>query len=239
MTKIAQYKICIDPGHGGKDPGAIGPSGTKEKDITLAIALKLKPLLENRGIEIYLTRTADIFVDLSIRAKMANEAHADYFVSIHCNSAINPQAHGIETYCYVKSEKAEKLANMVQSEIVKATGLMDRGVKTANFAVLRETKMPAILIETAFISNINEEKLFKNVVFQDKIAIAIAKGLCRYLGIEYMGELNMEEIQEVSSWAKEAWEWGREKGITDGTRPKDAATREEIVTMLYRMNGGK
>lgn len=223
-------KVFLDAGHGGKDPGVIGPSGTKEKDITLAIAKNVAELLKTVGIETMLTRDNDTFIELSARAVRANRAEANYFISIHCNAATSNQAHGTETYCYVKGGEAEKLANMVQSEIVKATGLVNRGIKTANFAVLRETKMPAILIEVAFISNPNEEKLLKDVAFQDKIAMAVAKGFCQYIE-----ESNVSKTQEASLWAKEAWEWGEEKGITDGCRPKDTATREEILTMLYRM----
>lgn len=238
-------KICIDPGHGQHDPGAVGPGGTKEKDVTLSVALKLGEKLKYNGFDIVYTRTNDNpgfpkeqRQNLAQRVSIANTSRADCFISIHCNSATSRTAHGTETYCVQLGYGAEKLARVIQKEIITATGLADRGVKTANFYVLKYTQMPATLIETAFISNPNEERLLKDPEFQNKVATAIAKGVCKFAGIKWE-ESNMEETQEVSTWAKEAWEWAKKKGITDGTRPKDTATREEIVTMLYRMNGGK
>lgn len=195
-------KIVIDAGHGGKDPGAIGPAGTKEKDVALAIAKKVAALLKSAGIDAQLTRDSDVFVELNTRANKANAAKANYFVSIHCNSATSPQAHGTETYCYAKGAEGEKLAANVQRALIKELKLADRGVKTANYAVLRETRMPAILVELAFISNPKEEALLRNELFQDLAAKAIAEGICEYLNIKLPNQNTAQKLTNV----KEAYD---------------------------------
>jgi N-acetylmuramoyl-L-alanine amidase len=175
-------KIVIDPGHGGKDPGAVGPSGLKEAHVNLQVALKVAEKLRKAGVEVKLTRTNDVFVDLQPRCDIANSFNADYFVSIHCNAAGTPQAHGTETYCYKFGGKGEVLAKAIQAELIAVTGRADRGVKTANYYVLRRTNMPAALIELAFISNLEEERLLASVDYQEKCALAIAKGIDYIIG---------------------------------------------------------
>ena len=175
-------KICIDPGHGGYDPGAVGPSGLKEKDITLAVSLLLAEKLRAAGQDVTLTRTGDIAswtsnTDLLKRCSLANQGGADVFISVHCNSAANPAATGTETYHHASSADGKRLARAVQGELVSALGLPDRGVKTAGFYVLRHTSMPAILVELAFICNPKEEALLAAPGFQAKAAQAIAKGI--------------------------------------------------------------
>lgn len=190
-------KIMIDAGHGGKDPGAIGQKGTKEKDITLKIAITVAALLQQAGIMTKLTRTSDVFVDLDDRAKIANAFGANLFVSIHCNSATDRSANGIETYCYKFGGDGEKLAKAVQKELIAATGLRDRSVKAANFAVLRETAMPAILVELCFISNPAEEALLNNPSFQAKCARAIVDGILKYLGITNTNKKEDDELDKI------------------------------------------
>lgn len=175
-------KICIDPGHGGADPGAIGPSGLKEKDVNLAVGLKLAELLKPIA-EVKLTRTKDIAVSLKDRAQIANSFKCDYFISVHTNSFTDRKVGGVETWAYAPGGNGEKLAKAVQAELVKATGFANRGVKfNSKFAVLRDTKAPAILTETGFISNPDEEKLLKTDAFREKIAKAIAQGVAKQLG---------------------------------------------------------
>jgi N-acetylmuramoyl-L-alanine amidase len=175
-------KICIDPGHGGVDPGAIGPTGLKEKDVNLAVGLKLAELLKPIA-EVKLTRTKDIAVSLKDRAAIANSFGCDYFISVHTNSFTDRKVGGVETWAYAPGGKGEKLARAVQAELVKVTGFANRGVKfNSKFAVLRDTKAPAILTETGFISNPAEEKLLKTDAFRDKIAKAIAQGVAKQLG---------------------------------------------------------
>ena len=169
-------KICIDPGHGGVDPGAVGPTGLKEKDVNLAVGLKLAELLKSIA-EVKLTRTRDVAVSLKDRAAIANSFKCDYFISVHTNSFTDRKVGGVETWAYAPGGKGEKLAKAVQAELVKATGFANRGVKfNSKFAVLRGTKAPAILTETGFISNPAEEKLLKTTAFREKIAKAIAQG---------------------------------------------------------------
>lgn len=182
-------KVCIDPGHGGRDPGAIGKNGTKEKDITLAIAKKLKYILED-GIkaQVILTRESDklpwgqrsIQEDLKARCNIANKNMADIFLSIHCNSSQRDTAEGVETYYYKYSKKGFLLAFEVQKSISQMLKLVNRGVKFANFYVLRETKMPAILVECGFINNPKEEAILRNEAFQIQMAMAIANGVASY-----------------------------------------------------------
>lgn len=183
-------KVCIDPGHGGYDPGAVGPTGLKEKDVNLAVALHAGSFLQAAGVSVVYTRTSDRVTwpsdtnaDLAARCKIANQAGADLFISIHCNSATNRSARGAETYCLQLGGQGEKLARAVHVELLRATGLVDRGVKTANFYVLRATKMPAALVELAFISNPDEEKLLKQSEFQARAGRAIAEGVAKILGV--------------------------------------------------------
>lgn len=183
-------KIMLDAGHGQSDPGAVGPTKLKEKEAALALTKRVGQLLSQQGVEVSYTRTDDQRLvdsssakDLQARAAKANQAQVDYFVSLHHNSAAIPQAHGVETYVVAKGGRAEQLAKRVQSQLTSASGLADRGVKTANLAVLRETDMPAILIETGFISNPEEEKLLRSDSFLETAAEAIAKGIVEQLGL--------------------------------------------------------
>jgi len=188
-TTTAKYKIVLDAGHGGSDPGAIGPTGVQEKTVNLAITLKVGAILTKNGVETIYTRATDVTgfpidetQNLQARVDISNNAKPNYFVSIHANSALE-SAHGTETFTYVGSVAATKLAQAVQTEIVKATGSTDRGLKTANYYVLKYTDATAILIETGFISNTAEEKLLNTVAYQNKLANAIAKGILNTLGI--------------------------------------------------------
>ncbi|MEG0580391.1 MAG: N-acetylmuramoyl-L-alanine amidase, partial [Niameybacter sp.] len=129
------------------------------------------------------TREIDKYLSLSERTKLANAAKADYFISIHCNSFEKPSANGTETFIYTSVDNNTiDFANHVHQELVDATGLRDRGIKSANFAVLRETSMPAILVELAFISNPEEEELLTNDEWLDKVAEGIVKGILKHVG---------------------------------------------------------
>lgn len=181
-------KVCIDPGHGGRDSGARG-SKSLEKDINLAVALKVRDFLS--PVEVVMTRTedkdlcSDVFsegADLRARAKIANDNKADIYVSIHCNSSGDKASHGTETYSFPGSAKGSQLAKSIHARVVGALGLTDRGLKTANFAVLRETAMPAALVELGFINNPIEETVLLNQQVQERAAKAIADGILSYLG---------------------------------------------------------
>lgn len=157
--------IVIDPGHGGHDPGAVG-SRSKEKDNVLKVALRLKELLESHGHRVVLTRFTDKYLTLSERARIANELGADYFISLHNNAAVNKSASGFETFIYNGnvSQKTKDFQRIVHSAIASKIGIRDRGMKRANFSVLRNTKMVALLIEYAFITNTEDEDLLINKV---------------------------------------------------------------------------
>lgn len=185
--------IALDPGHGGHDPGAVGPTGLREKDVALCIAEKVGSILKQHGITVQHTRQDDRFVELSNRAKIANDAKADFFVSIHLNSATNPAATGTETFAYRQGTTGDRLSKSIQDNLVKEIKLRDRGVKHANFTVLSRTIMPAALVEVAFINNPSEEMLLKEELFKNKAAIGIAKGILEFLEVRYTEEKTKNE----------------------------------------------
>ncbi|MBE0448249.1 MAG: N-acetylmuramoyl-L-alanine amidase, partial [Actinobacteria bacterium] len=177
--------IAIDPGHGGSQPGAVAKSnGLKEKDVNLAVALKLQKLLKAAGFEVVMTRSTDIYVGLSERAKIANDAEADIFVSIHHNSNVDSGPVGTSVYYHPSSQDGALLAKSIQEELVKvcwdnALG-KDRGIRSADFVVLRETIMPAVLCEAAFLSNPEEAALLATDGFRQKEAQGIFNGILKY-----------------------------------------------------------
>ena len=189
----AEAKVVIDAGHGGKDPGAIASrSGCQEKDHNLSIALGVKDQLEKAEIDVICTRITDKYLSLNERSDLANQAGADVFVSIHCNAYTNPETSGTMTFFYAPPDKMElqaqrgerqRLAEMVQRQLVQELGRIDKGVREENFAVLRNTTMPSILIEVAFLSNPEEDALLQQPEFRARAAQAIARGVIEYLGI--------------------------------------------------------
>ncbi len=174
-------RIAIDPGHGGSDPGSMGPNGAMEKEITLDISRRIQAILQQRGATVVMTRTDDSFVALDARADLANAAKAEIFVSVHTNSFRRDSTNGVETYYYGGRRESLQLAQEIQRSLLEASGLADRRVKaTRDLVVVRETKMPAVLAEVAFISNQEEEKLLQDPAFRQKAALAIANGLEAY-----------------------------------------------------------
>jgi N-acetylmuramoyl-L-alanine amidase len=174
--------IVIDPGHGGFDPGAIGASGLMEKELNLDIALKVSQLLKNKGKTVYLTRNKDEFISLKARVEKANEINASIFVSIHVNSFNKRYSEGTETF-FAPNKKANSLhfAKLVQEKLVKELKLKDRGVKEDNLYVIKNTNVPAILVEIAFLSNPHEEALLMSELFKQRAAEAIVRGIIDYL----------------------------------------------------------
>ena len=174
--------IVIDAGHGGSDAGAVGVTGKREKDVNLSIALKVQALLVNDPhLEVILTRDDDTFIELGNRGTKANEVKADAFVSIHANSVKNaPSANGTESYYHEQASKA--FTQVMHKHLLEATGFRDRGVKQANFKVIRDANMVSVLLETGFLSNAAEEaKLFTDDM-QQRIAQGIVDGLKEYFG---------------------------------------------------------
>lgn len=186
------YKVFIDPGHGGKDSGSImtEDKNVLEKDINLQIAKKVASiLLKQNDIQVILSRTDDTFIDLTERANMANKQGADVFVSIHLNSFPNvKEASGIETY-YTEDDSyhSEQLATAIQETMVSYVDARDRGIKTDEFKVLKESKMPSVLVEAGFLSHPEEAKKLQNEEYQSELAQGIAQGILTYLD-EYLGK---------------------------------------------------
>jgi N-acetylmuramoyl-L-alanine amidase len=217
--------VVIDPGHGGRDPGAHGQRGTEEKDITLKVALKLRDLLKkDPGVRVLMTRERDVFVELEDRARFANGNDADLFVSIHVNSHPQRSVRGIEVYHFgeAKDQRALELAARENGTPLSSTGvgweylvadllttkkieaslelawttkeamighlngqytLVDHGVKTAPFYVLRFTSMPSILAEIAYISNAAEEDLLRTGNFITRVAESLHEGVTAFLAV--------------------------------------------------------
>ncbi|MCM3715465.1 N-acetylmuramoyl-L-alanine amidase [Alkalihalobacillus oceani] len=173
--------IVVDPGHGGRDPGA-GAHGVREKDVVLNVGLKLKRKLEAAGATVVMTRSSDTFIELSQRVAIANNRNADAFVSIHGNSAGSSSASGTETYWHVNYSGAEskRLATAIQSEMIKTLNTRDRGVKEGNFQVIRNTKMPSVLVELGFLTNQAEAKRLATDAFQESAADAIYQGTVNF-----------------------------------------------------------
>ncbi|HEY3309358.1 MAG TPA: N-acetylmuramoyl-L-alanine amidase, partial [Desulfuromonadaceae bacterium] len=221
LSKIR--RIVVDPGHGGHDPGAVGPSGIMEKDVVLAIGLKLRELLkEELGLDVVMTRSTDVFIPLEERTAIANKVNADLFVSVHANAALNRSASGIETY-YLNLAKTEKAAQLAAKEngtslekvsVLQAilfdlmanyklndsahlaeevqralhkkahhrhADIKNLGVKQGPFYVLVGATMPSILVETAFLSNVQEEARLKDNAYQQMTAEGILEGIRGYI----------------------------------------------------------
>jgi N-acetylmuramoyl-L-alanine amidase len=215
--------VVIDPGHGGEEVGAKGPGGTLEKDVTLAIARKLRAALANSlGLQAFLTRDRDEEIALDERAAVANNYKADLFVSIHANASRSLGAKGSEVYFLTYQatddesrrmaaleggaftpgtpapasgdlalilwdmaqaehlEESSALASRIQEELADVTGSQGRGVKQAPFRVLVGAAMPAVLVEVAFISNAEEERLLVSDSYQSKVVAALVRGISRY-----------------------------------------------------------
>lgn len=176
--------VTLDAGHGGYDSGAVGPTGVLEKNVNLAVTLKIGKILQQNGINVVYTRTSDsvswssdINDDLQKRCDISDAAGSDYFVAIHMNSAEAEAARGTETYYYSSSTNGKQLASDIQASLLSAIGLTDRGIKTANYYVIKYTAAPAVLVEVGFISNPQEEQLLNSDSFQNKAAQGIANGI--------------------------------------------------------------
>lgn len=183
-------KIFIDAGHNDSkiDTGASG-NGLREQDITFAVAHKLANKLKSVGVDAKTSREnktdilgTNLNTSLAKRAQMANQWNADLFISIHCNAAASASAKGTEVYTYNTSTKAYPVAKNICNAICKKLGTTNRGAKTASYAVLKQTNMPAMLIELAFISNASDAKLLNNN--QDDFVVAIFDEICSYYGIK-------------------------------------------------------
>lgn len=178
-------RLHINPGHGGKDPGA-SRDNIREKDITLQVAQKVYQLLAKRKeFSISMTRTTDVYIPVSEIAAIANKEKADLFISIHVNCATSASASGIETLVYRYEKENKKIGDKIQQKLIQATGFVNRGVKERpDLIVLNSTKMPAALIELGFLSNAGNAFMLKKDSFLETCAKAIYQGICAYYAIE-------------------------------------------------------
>ena len=175
-------KWYLDFGHGGKDPGAIGPTKLKESDIALKIGMMVKQNLEQAFEKVITTREDDKYYSLDYRSSKANKENCDYFVSIHMNSATNKSAKGVEVWVYDEKSKLYTLSKNICSNLSKTINTPNRGVKISkSFSVLRKTKMPALLIEIDFISNSSVEASLKSDKYIKDISDSISKSLLAFV----------------------------------------------------------
>ncbi|MCR4337900.1 MAG: N-acetylmuramoyl-L-alanine amidase [Candidatus Omnitrophica bacterium] len=221
-TKKKTYKVIVDAGHGGKDPGAVSRSGLKEKEIVLDIAKRLKEKLKDQGFSVDMTRTGDQFLSLGERTEIASQGQPDLFISIHANASPQRSVQGLEVYILreltsrerreeqrlknshllfkglemdghseaeeiiedmlysYKRAESNQLAKHLASEAAKMAKSKNRGIKSSGFFVLRNTLIPAILVEVGFITNPREENLLKTKSYREKIADGLAKGIVEY-----------------------------------------------------------
>jgi len=175
--------VVLDAGHGAKDSGAVGTTGKYEKAFNLAVVLKAAALLKKeKNIDVVLTRSDDTFLELKERVAIANNLNADLFLSVHANSGSSSSASGTETYYQREASKA--FAKVMHKYLVPATGLSDRGVRYGNFHVIRETKMPAVLLEVGYLSNKGDEALLFTEALQNRVAAAMVSAIKEYLGLK-------------------------------------------------------
>ncbi|ASS97668.1 MULTISPECIES: N-acetylmuramoyl-L-alanine amidase family protein [Geobacillus] len=213
-------KIFLDPGHGGNDTGAVG-NGLLEKDITLFIALEINRLLQNEyeGVFVQLSRTKDETVSLDERTDRANQWGADVYVAIHVNAG---GGTGYEDYIYNRLDDdsaTARIRDAIHEEVVKATGFRDRGKKKANFHVLRETAMPAVLTENGFIDRKEDAEKLNDTQFLRTVARGHVNGIARALDLTKKSNLSLTRV------------------TVDGTQVGAFAEKENVLRQVERYLG--
>jgi N-acetylmuramoyl-L-alanine amidase len=175
--------VVIDPGHGGPDPGAVGIEGLRETDVVLDVAIAVAQLLQSRGVQVLLTRTTEVDVDLPPRVALANDSGADLFVSLHANalSLDRPDVNGIETFFY-EGGRSLKLARLVQEKLLAVSaGTPDRGARPGRFYVIRRTVMPSVLAEMGFVTGELDAPRLADASFRKRLAEALSSAILSYL----------------------------------------------------------
>lgn len=227
-------KIFIDAGHNysGFDTGAVG-HGLREQDITFYVSKLLGERLSDAGFDIKYSREnftdnvgSDVSSSIAQRCNMANSWGADYFVSIHCNSYSSPDANGTETLVYSKNGKSSILAEIINKNLA-ALGLKNRGVKVrSDLGVLKNTSMPAVIVELAFISNVDDAYFLEHR--QSELAQAVYVAVLEFCGLNFVGE----------HWAKKYYDWLKLQGLDIlEERFDDSATRGELFKLLALIKG--
>ncbi len=182
-VKENKFSVVIDPGHGGPDPGAIGIGGIRETDVVLEVSKIVKKLLSDKGVKVRLTRKDEVDLDLPPRVSFANNTNADIFVSIHANASRGKRRdiNGLETF-YFRGWRGRLLAKRIQKQILKVSpGSPDRGVKQGRFYVIKNTKMPAVLVEIGFLTGRIDARRLEKTSHRKRLAYAITKGILEYL----------------------------------------------------------
>ena len=239
---MGKHTVCLDPGHG---PGNVNgsPDGTyKEWEFTWNMAQRVKVLLKAQGVGVVLTKTADNYPSLTERANISNKAKPDCFVSIHTNAAGEggwSSASGLEIYTSAGPMTAQR--NVLASELVNAfhaagVTLRSEPIKHEMYTVLAKTDAPACLIEYGFHTNKADVEYLKDTKYRDKLAEATAKGICEFLGVAWQADPGEDNADTPDAWSAEAWQKAKDKGVLDGTRPRDNMTRQELAVVLDRLN---
>lgn len=241
--------VCIDPGHGGRDPGAVG-NGLREKDICLRLGLGLKDyLLNHYPVSVVMTRQSDVAMSLGVRATLANNRGADVFISLHINGHSNTSAQGYEDFIHTsRAARTVRLQNALHPHVASVwtnVGRANRGKKSANFAVLRQTSMPAILLENGFISNQRDAQLLSDSGFRAALVGAMGEGLAAAHGWRRKTKKGAPTLTDdiKGHWAEDALNWAKDNGLLtgyeDGTmRPDAPVTRAQLAVVLRRLREG-
>ncbi|MGN7167970.1 N-acetylmuramoyl-L-alanine amidase [Paenibacillus cellulositrophicus] len=235
-------KVWIDAGHGGKDPGA-SANGLQEKNVVLEVSLAVKRQLESEyeGVQVFLSRSTDVFLELKDRTEKANAAGADVLVSIHCNAGGG--SGGFETYRYTSASVASAaFQNLLHTEIMsrlKPFGVIDRNQKAANLHMCRESKMPAVLTENLFIDVASDAVKLKRQEVINALIDGHVAGIAKHLELVRMEEKPVtqeRDINQLSPWAAKDWKEATENGYIDGSRPGAPVTREENAVIMNRLH---
>lgn len=228
-------RVVLDAGHGGRDPGAVGRGGLQEKQVNLAVALALEKKLTRRGWTVVLTRASDVTLLLAARVAAVQAARPDLLLSLHVNSSAAEAPAYVSGHVLARGGLEERVAGALVQAVADATGWPNGGVFVNNFYLLRESKVPAVLLETGFISNPAQEKWLAVSANREVLAEAIGRGLAEVYGKETSPFRDTE-----GHWAEEAIAEAKRLGLLfgypDGTfRPQEPVTRGELAAVMVRL----
>lgn len=230
---MEQAVVCLDPGHGPDTVNGSPDGAYKEREFTWDMYLRLRRLLEGRGIRVVGTRKEWEKPSLTRRAQISNESGADLFVSIHSNAAGSGWSEPQGLMIYTSAPGPEAPRNIAARDILDSLeragiSIWGSGLAHEPFTVLVKTIAPAVLIEFGFHTNREEVLLLMDPAYREKLALATARGICSFLGVAW------EEPDRPAPWAEEAWDKAVELGILDGTAPQGTVTREMLAVVLDR-----
>lgn len=241
-SNMKEYTVCLDPGHGPDSPNK-SPDGTYyEHEFAWDLAQRIKPILEGRGVKVVVTRTKDTHPSLTARAAVSNDAGADLLVSLHSNAYgtggwTSPSGLMIYTSAAGETAGRNKAARAILARM-EAGGvtLHKNSLAHEGFTVLVKAIAPAVLIEYGFHTNQTDVELLKSSDYRDELARATADGICDYLGVAILPTPPAETQEDKpDDWAVQAWKKAKAAGVLDGTRPREAVTRQELAVVLERL----